>query len=82
MAMDVTIEREAKLDADFDFALPGLRRVVPRSSLLPPQRLWSTYLDSTDLRLWAGRITLRHRLGEEEGPGIWTLKLPQQHEAS
>ncbi len=82
MAMDTSIERETKLDADFDFTLPDLRGMVPRTSVLPPQRLWSTYFDSADLRLWAGRITLRHRRGEEEGPGIWTLKLPLRHDAS
>jgi CHAD domain-containing protein len=82
MAVDATIERETKLDADFDFTLPDLRRVVPHAVVLPPQRLWSTYLDSADLRLWAARITLRHRQGEDEGPGIWTLKLPLQHKTS
>ncbi len=80
--MDISIERETKLDADLDFSLPDLRGMVPRTSVLPSQRLWSTYLDSADLRLWAARITLRHRRGEDEGPGIWTLKLPRPPEAS
>lgn len=82
IAMDVTVESETKLDADIDFTLPDLRRVVPRTTALPAQQLWSTYFDSADLRLWAGRITLRHRQGEDEGPGIWTLKLPIQHQTS
>ena len=76
LAMNVAIERETKLDANVDFTLPDLRRVVPRAAVLQTQRLWSTYLDSGDLRLWAAGITLRHRRGEDEGPGLWTLKLP------
>ena len=81
MSMNVTIERETKLDADFDFTLPDLRPIVPRSAVLPLQHLWSTYLDSADLRLWAADITFRHRRGEDEGPGIWTLKLPIRGDA-
>ncbi len=76
LAMNVAIERETKLDANVDFTLPDLRRVVPRAAVLQTQRLWSTYIDSGDLRLWAAGITLRHRRGEDEGPGLWTLKLP------
>jgi CHAD domain-containing protein len=82
LAMNVAVERETKLDADLDFTLPDLRQVVPRATVLQPQRLWSTYLDSGDLRLWAEGITLRHRRGEDEGPGVWTLKLPIRLEAS
>ena len=82
MAIHANTERETKLDADFDFSLPDLRRVVPLTTVLQPQHLWTTYLDSADLRLWEGRITLRHRRGEREGPGIWTLKLPIRQGAS
>ena len=80
--MGVTVESETKLEVDFEFALPDLQGVVPHANVLPPQRLWSTYFDSQDLRLWARSITLRHRSGEAEGPGIWTLKLPIQRVAS
>ncbi len=37
----------------------------------------ATYFDTADFRLWARGITLRHRTGEDEGTGRWTLKLPQ-----
>ena len=60
---------------------PDLRRSCPAPPFSRPS-IWSTYLDSGDLRLWAGKITLRHRQGEDEGPGIWTLKLPLQQQPS
>ena len=74
--MDVAIERETNLDAGPEFTLPDLRQLVPRTVVRAPQRLWTAYLDSRDLRLFDRRITLRHRLGEGAGVGIWTLKLP------
>ena len=40
------------------------------------QHLWSTYFDSRDLRLYARGVTLRHRQGEDGGPGVWTLSFP------
>ena len=74
--MNVAVEREAKLEADVGFVLPDLRPVVGRTLVLEPLELWSSYLDTRDLRLWERGITLRHRSGEGETPGIWTLKLP------
>ena len=78
--MDVAVERETKLDAGPEFALPDLRGLVPRAVVRTPQRLWSTYLDSRDLRLFDRRVTLRHRQGEGVGSGTWTLKLPTEDE--
>ena len=82
--MNTAMESETKLDVDLDFTVPDLRRVVPRATVLPPEHLWSTYLDSRDLRLWARSITLRHRRATDadRDPGVWTLKLPVRHKAS
>src|SRR5271154_4740595 len=71
-----SVEREIKLGAPPALDLPDLRNLVGRTVRLPRQRLWATYYDTPELRLWQRRITLRHRSGEEDGPGVWTLKLP------
>ena len=65
--------------ADHRFALPDLRDLVKRTVRLPEQRLLATYFDTPDFRLWARKITLRHRSGEDEGIGTWTLKLPRSN---
>ncbi len=44
--------------------------------LLPPQQLRAIYHDTPDFRLFDRNITIRHRVGEQPGPGLWTLKLP------
>jgi CHAD domain-containing protein len=69
-------EREVKLAADPQFTVPELRDLVKRTIRLPEQRLLATYFDTPDHRLWARKITLRHRIGEDDGIGTWTLKLP------
>ena len=74
--MHPAIARETKLDAGPEFTLPDLRGLVPRTVVRTPQHLWSTYFDSRDLRLYARAVTLRHRQGEDGGPGVWTLSLP------
>jgi CHAD domain-containing protein len=71
------IEREVKLAADRQYSIPDLRDLVHRTVRLPEQRLVATYVDTSDLRLWARKITLRHRVGDDDGIGTWTLKLPQ-----
>ena len=76
MSNDPT-EREVKLAADRRYSLPDLRDLVKRTVRLPEQQLLATYFDTPDFRLWTRKITLRHRIGEEEGIGTWTLKLPQ-----
>jgi CHAD domain-containing protein/uncharacterized protein YjbK len=73
------IEREVKLVADRQFSIPDLRDLVKQTVRLPEQRLLATYFDTADFRLWARKITLRHRIGEGEGVGTWTLKLPHSH---
>jgi inorganic triphosphatase YgiF len=70
-------EREVKLGSDLQLALPDLGALADRTVRLPEQHLLATYFDTPDFRLWARSITLRHRTGEEEGDGIWTLKLPR-----
>jgi len=69
------VEREVKLAADLQFALPDLRMLVKRVVRVPEQRLLSTYFDTPDYRLWHRGIALRHRTGE--GSRLWTLKLPK-----
>ncbi len=73
-----TTEREVKLEADLAFTLPDLRDLVGGTVRLPEEHLWAVYFDTPDLRLWQRDITLRHRSGEQAGPGAWTLKLPQK----
>jgi CHAD domain-containing protein len=72
----VNDEREVKFRASMDLELPDLRRLGLGVVQLPPQSLSTSYYDTSDLRLWGGSITLRHRLGEGVGMGTWTLKLP------
>jgi len=71
----VHFEREVKLGADLDVPLPDLRRLVS-TVRLPEQQLSASYFDTPTMRLWARRITLRHRTGEGPDEGLWTLKLP------
>jgi CHAD domain-containing protein len=74
---NIHLEREAKLFADGEFALPDLNRLVDGSTAMPggTQVLHATYFDSPDLRLIRSGITLRYRL-EDDAAGCWTLKLP------
>jgi len=72
------IEREVKLMADLDLALPDLRGLVGGTYRLPEQELRAAYLDTPDFRLWHQGVTLRHRLGEGPADGTWTMKLPEQ----
>ncbi|MDQ6709512.1 MAG: CYTH and CHAD domain-containing protein [Candidatus Dormibacteraeota bacterium] len=67
------IEREIKLGAGADFALPDLRDVVAAITATEPEerRLETVYYDTPDLRLARWGCSLRLRQGEG-----WTLKLP------
>ena len=69
-------EREVKLSAPREFRLPDLHELGLGTVRLPVQALSTSYFDTEDLRLWERRITLRHRVGEDEGNGLWTVKLP------
>lgn len=75
-------EREVKFGADLQFELPDLRKIVGSTKRLPEQSLRTAYFDTADLRLWGRGITLRHRAGEEEASGKWTLKLPEESEGT
>jgi CHAD domain-containing protein len=75
-------EREVKFGADLAFEMPDLRQIVGSTKRLPQQSLRTSYFDSADLRLWERGITLRHRAGEEEQSGKWTLKLPEEAEGT
>ncbi len=71
-----TSEREVKWDVDPDFVLPDFRDLVGQTTQLGEQELQAAYFDTSDLRLWSRRITLRHRQGEGPPPGTWILELP------
>jgi hypothetical protein len=75
-------EREVKFAADLGFELPDLRQIVGSTKRLPEQSLRTAYFDTADLRLFGRGITLRHRFGEDERSGKWTLKLPEEAEGS
>ncbi len=70
------LEREVKLAVELDFVLPDLTAVVgaPRPQMERTMR--TAYFDTAEFRLWRRGMTLRHRTGEEPGPGTWTAKLP------
>jgi inorganic triphosphatase YgiF len=67
------VEREVKLDADPELALPDLHGAT--AGLVPielaPRRLDATYFDADDLRLLDRGITVRRRTGEGTR---WTVK--------
>jgi CHAD domain-containing protein len=67
-----TLERELKLRASQDFALPELpgERIAEKT-------LTSIYYDTPDHRLAAAGITLRHRV--EDDKRLWQLKLPRRN---
>lgn len=69
-------EREAKLSAPADFALPDLGELLPGVFVkaLPELDLDAVYFDTADLRLARFGITVRHRVGE--GEPCWTVKFP------
>ena len=73
---EATLEREAKLLAPSEVALPDLAGLVPGATAvaLPELRLDATYYDTADLRLARWGITLRCHDGESGPP--WTVKLP------
>jgi CHAD domain-containing protein len=68
-------ESEVKLSAAPAYQLPDLHELGLGTVQLPAQTLSTSYFDTQDLRLWRRRITLRHRVGEGDQEGIWTLKL-------
>jgi CHAD domain-containing protein len=76
---DDPVEREVKLAADRQFSLPDLGDLVKQTVRLPEQRLLAVYFDTADHRLWARRMTLRHRVEENDGTGVWTLKTARPH---
>jgi CHAD domain-containing protein len=76
MGRDATLEREIKMDAPIALALPDLRHLVGGTVRLPEERLVTRYFDTRDRRLWRQGMTLRHRMTDDAGDGVWTLKLP------
>ena len=70
------LEREIKFEAPLGLALPDLRPIVGRTVRLPEEHLVTTYLETSDRRLWHQGLTLRHRTTKESREGTWTLKVP------
>lgn len=71
-------EVELKLAAPGSFVMPPLFHGgigITEVTELPSLDMRNTYYDTADLRLARSRVTLRYRVGEEDGPR-WTLKLP------
>ena len=54
---------------------PGFSRLELPGRELPEEVLTSVYEDTDDLRLAAGSITLRRRVTDGNGTGVWQLKL-------
>ena len=76
------VEREVKLEAGVGFRIPDLDGVAPGLTARSEseQRLQAVYVDTPDLRLIRGGLSLRHRSERAPGPvrGEWTLKLPEK----
>jgi CHAD domain-containing protein len=72
------IEREIKLGAQPGFVLPDLEGAVPGATTERGDErvLDATYYDVHDLRLIRDGVTVRHRTGDADGQGTWTVKLP------
>ena len=68
--MKETLEREVKLTPPARFRLPELA-----GEAFPERVFTSTYVDTADLRLARGGVTLRRRV--EKAKGLWQLKLPR-----
>lgn len=70
------VEREVKLGAFPDFAMPDLGEVSPGVTVeaRPTLDLDATYVDTPELALVRNGASLRRRTGE--GAARWTLKLP------
>jgi hypothetical protein len=77
----VTLEREAKLAAFPGFALPPLDQVLDGVGLIPgPVTIMDArYFNADDVRLLRAGITMRHRTGEGDPEGTWTLNVAQGH---
>jgi len=73
----VATERELKLSAWPEFALPALDTLVKGARVAQPEttELDAVYFDTSDLRLLRRGVTLRFRRGEPGGD-VWTAKLP------
>jgi CHAD domain-containing protein len=75
------LEQEVKLEAGTGFRVPDLDGVYPgvTAQPQPEQHLQAVYVDTPDLRLARGGLTLRHR-SERSSPasGEWTLKRPEE----
>lgn len=69
-------EVERTYDVDADAVVPDLSGVAGVASVTAPEteHLSARYFDTADLRLLAGRTTLRHRTGGHDDG--WHLKLP------
>jgi CHAD domain-containing protein len=74
--MATTTEVERKYEVPVDYALPDLTRLPSVAAVDPPaeHELDATYYDTPDLRLAAGRVTMRRRTGGTDAG--WHVKRP------
>ena len=78
LGSEVPHEREAKVAVWPGFRIPDLAEPLPWMVTAPAQEqvLDARFVDAEDLRLLRMGITFRHRTGEGDPEGRWTLKLP------
>jgi CHAD domain-containing protein len=78
MAGSSMLEVESKFDVDAHLCAPDLTRLRGVGSVDAPSEinLEATYFDTSDLKLLALGITLRHRRGGQDAG--WHLKLPDE----
>ncbi len=77
MATD-TVEQEIKFSVGPAFELPDFRDLAARAVRQPERTFTTAYFDTPDLRLWSRGVSLRFRSGRVDGPGTWTVKLPER----
>lgn len=73
-----TLEQEIKFSVGPAFDLPDFRGMVARAVRQPERTFSTAYFDTPDLRLWSRGVALRFRSGTTDGPGTWTVKLPER----
>lgn len=73
----LVVEGDVQFAAALDLDLPDLGDAVGWTAPVGEERLWTTYFDTSDFRLWRSGLTLSNRRGEGSEEGTWTLKLPE-----
>ena len=71
------VEGDVQFAAALDLDLPDLGDAVGPTAPVAEERLWTTYFDTADFRLWRSGLTLSNRRGEGPEERTWTLHLPE-----